>query len=459
MRPGKFISVLVTVGILAGIAVGAYATRERWLPLVFPPPKSSKVEEKKEDGGSVERIKLSPQAQANLKLDVDALVPEPYMRKLLIPGIVVDRPGVTDRGVTARVAGIVGEIKARPGDTVKAGDPLFTLQLVGEFVQSTQTELAKAARELTFAEAKRVRTADLVKQGTQAPAELIEAENQVKRVTTQVQAYRRQLQVLGLTAAQVGLAEKGNVVTELVVTAPDRPTEGVPIEPKGIASEAGKVEPPVFEVQELKVQLGEAVTAGQTLCLLSNHQLLYVEGRAFKSEAKALAQAAKEGWPVTAEFAEETPGEWNKTEPLTIRHLSNTVDVATRSFAFYLPLKNESDTYLKDGKTYFVWRFRPGQRVRLKVPIEKLADDVFILPSGAVVREGAEAFVFRQNGDLFERKPVRVLYEDRIEVVLANDGSVGAGQFVVRNQAAALNRAIKAAAGGGGGGGHEGHNH
>ena len=43
--------------------------------------------------------------------------------------------------------------------------------------------------------------------------------------------------------------------------------------------------------------------------------------------------------------------------------------------------------------------------------------------------------------------------------MLADDGSVAAGTFVVRNQAAALNRALKAATAAPGGGGHEGHNH
>ena len=93
--------------------------------------------------------------------------------------------------------------------------------------------------------------------------------------------------------------------------------------------------------------------------------------------------------------------------------------------------------------------------MRLRVPVERLGDDVLTLPAGAVVREGPEAFAFVQNGDLFVRKPVRVLHEERTEVVVANDGSLPAGAFVVRNQAAALNRVLKAAAGGG----EEGHDH
>jgi len=45
-------------------------------------------------------------------------------------------------------------------------------------------------------------------------------------------------------------------------------------------------------------------------------------------------------------------------------------------------------------------------------------------------------------------------------VILANDGSIGGGQFIARNAAAALNRALKAqAAGGDGGHDHAGHDH
>ncbi|HEX3146632.1 MAG TPA: efflux RND transporter periplasmic adaptor subunit [Gemmataceae bacterium] len=453
MATRRFISTIATLAIVGAVGVAAFKTRDRWLPLAFP----TKVAAKTEDGhggdehaghdhAHGERVKLSPQAQANLNLDVDALVPETYWRSVLIPGVVVDRPGESDRGVTSRVAGLITDIRARPGDTVKAGDPLFSMQLVSEFIQSAQTELAKAAKEHQFAIAKRDRTENLVKIGTSAGSELVEAENQVKRTAALVLNFRRQLQVFGLAPDQVDKIENGEIVTEVTVTVPARTTPT----PKAEA---------LYEVQELKVQLGEQVQSGQILCLLANHQKLFVEGRAFKSEATALAKAAEQAVPIKADFADETIGEWPAIEPLSIHHLSNQVDPTTRTFAFFLPLENQSRTFAKDGRTFFLWRYRPGQRVRLKVPVEKLGDDVFVLPAGAVVREGAEAFVFRQNGDFFERKPVHVLYEDRTEVVVANDGSIAAGSFVVRNHAAAINRAIKTAAGGGGGGGHEGHDH
>ncbi len=481
MRPKRILSTVVTLAVLAGAGFAAYRTQDRWVPHVFP-AKAAKSGDAHAEAGkadehgakAVDRVKLSPQAQKNLGLDVDTLTPQEYWRTMLVPGVVVDRPGESDRGVTSKVAGVVTAIKARPGDTVKAGDPLFTIQLASEFLQSAQTDLAKAAREAEFAAAKRDRIAALVKQGTQSGAVLIEEENQVKRYTTQVQAYRRQLQVFGLTPDQVNRAEKGEVITEVTVSAPlaTPTTPAVSTAVSHSGDRGGEETPaavPLFEVQELKVTLGEQVTAGQTLCLLANHQRLFVEGRAFKSEADALAAAAENKTPVRAEFADETPGAWKPQGPLTIHHLSNQVDPATRTFAVYLPVDNQPRTFERDGKTHFVWRYRPGQRVRLLMPVDKLvtlAPDgktellPFVLPVGAVAREGGEAFVFVQTGDVFVRKPVRVLYADRTDVVVANDGSLTEAEFVVRNQAAALNRALKAqAAGGGGGDPHAGHSH
>jgi hypothetical protein len=280
-----------------------------------------------------------------------------------------------------------------------------------------------------------------------------------------VNSYRRQLTLFGFSAAQVNAAEKGEVITEVVVAAPGRP-----VSLSALAGNSGAADgDTLFELQELKVRLGEQVQAGQTLSLLANHQKLFVEGWAFKSEADALAAAAENKTPIRAEFVDETPGAWPTRAPLFVHHLSNQVDPAARTFAFYLPLENQYRTFTRDGKTFFIWRYRPGQRVRLRVPVERLvtlAPDgktellPFVLPAGAVVREGPEAFVFVQSGDVFRRKPVRVLYEDRREVVIANDGSVTQAEFVVRNQAAAINRAIKAAAAGGEGGhDHHGHSH
>ena len=120
-----------------------------------------------------------------------------------------------------------------------------------------------------------------------------------------------------------------------------------------------------------------------------------------------------------------------------------TIDADSRTFGFFIPMTNQSRAYEKSGRTFLVWRFRPGQRVRIHVPVEKY-EDVFVLPSEAVVREGPEAYVFRQNGDLFKRLPVHVLHEDRRSIVIASDGSIAAGSYLAQSAAASLNRVLKA---------------
>jgi hypothetical protein len=125
-----------------------------------------------------------------------------------------------------------------------------------------------------------------------------------------------------------------------------------------------------------------------------------------------------------------------------IRHLSNAIDKKNRTFDFFVPLENQSRTFEKQAKLFLVWRFRPGQRARIHVPVEKF-EDVFVLPSEAVVREGPEAYVFRQNGDLFKQIPVHVIHEDRRLIVIANDGSITAGAFLAQGSAASLNRVLK----------------
>lgn len=440
--------------VCAGSVTAVYFTRDRWLAKVFPPRKAESGadtpgEPPPEEHAPSPRVKLSVQAQQNLGLDVDTPTPQEFWRTLAIPGLVIDRPGESDRAVASRVSGIVAEIKAKPGDGVKPGEALFTVQLVSEVLQATQVDLAKATTELKFATVKRDRSAELVQKGIGTRDVLIEDENQVKRFAAQVQVFRRQLAVFGLNAEQIATVESGGVVTEMVIAAPSGAKDAL------------------YEVQELKIALGDSVQAGQTLAYLSNHRTLYVEGRTFQSEADALALAALKQTPIRVEFPDEKPGAWGTQGPLKIHHIANVVDPGTRTLPFYLSLDNESRSQPRENASGFLWRYRPGQRVLIRLPLEKLVTFAkdgrkeilpFVFPAGAVVREGAEAFVFVQSGDVFVRKPVRVLHEDSQSVVVANDGSVTDVEYVVRNRAATLNRALKAAAAEGGGHDH-GHDH
>ncbi len=397
-------------------------------------------------------LEISPQARKNLSLVSKPAQPQEYWRTVLIPGEITDRPGLSDRGVISPAVGIVTAIHAFPGDTIRPGEAVFSLRLFSEYLQSTQTQLFKATQETAIVNAEIGRLSGLTQSGAVSRSRIIELESELKRQNALIQSSRQDLLTRGLTPQQIEQVAQGNFVTTVEVTAPPLTSPPVdvtdygftPAQPVSLVTGDEAANGFAYEVQDLSVELGQQVQAGQLLAQLSNHQSLYVVGHAFKREAPFLEQAAQERWPINIEFAEDAKVNWPQLEQtFTIRHLSNAIDVESRTFDFFIPLTNQSRTYEQLDQTFLVWRFRPGQRTRLHVPIERY-ENVFVLPAAAVVREGPEAYVFRQNGDLFKQLPVHILHEDRLSVVIANDGSIAAGSYLAQNAAASLNRVLKA---------------
>ncbi len=262
-----------------------------------------------------------------------------------------------------------------------------------------------------------------------------------------VDAYRQDLQSRGLPKERIDAAAKGEFVTEIVVRAPgEQALQSTEVVLATKADQEPQRLPFSFELQSLNVELGQQVNAGFVLCHLADHRALLIEGQGFKDDMPLVQEAARNGWEIEVDLDAPTTDKWPPfPKKLKIDHLSNSVDPQTRTFAFFLPLENQWQAYTQEGVTRLLWRFRPGSRLRLRVAVEKL-ENVFVVPQQAVVREGPEAFVFRQNGDLFDRRPVHVLYEDRLNAVLASDGAISPGFYVAQSGAASLNRVMKAQA-------------
>jgi multidrug efflux pump subunit AcrA (membrane-fusion protein) len=431
---------LTTLGIIAFVVLAgtAYLTYEHWISW-FRSANGEQTAAAPLPPVESQSVRLSEQARKSLRLVSQPVRLQTYWRTATMPGTIVDRPGFSDRSVTAPVAGTVTEIHAYAGDTVRPGDRLMTLRLVSEYVQNAQSELFKTSRDRIINAEQVKRAEELLKTGTTPQSTQIELVNQGRRLAASVQALRHDLVTRGLTTEQVDGVQEGKFVTHVSVHAPV-----LPANPAVPAEKNGATLPPFgYEVQELKTDLGQQVQAGQSLALLANHQVLLIEGHAFKQEVRLIERAAREGWPAKVEFLAADAETWPVDEQMfVIRSLGNTVDPASRTVPFFLPLRNQSRSFERDGKQHLAWRYRPGQRVRLAVSVEKF-DDVLVLPADAVARDGVEAFAFRQNGDLFDRKPVQILFEDRQSVVVANDGNLPPGVFVAQNGAAALNRALK----------------
>lgn len=102
-------------GVLAliGLAAGSYFTRERWYPW-FTRTANTGEEAAPLPPSDVKIVKLSEQARKNLGLVSKPVVLSTYWRTILLPGEIVDRPGISDRGITAPAVGAVAEVHAFP---------------------------------------------------------------------------------------------------------------------------------------------------------------------------------------------------------------------------------------------------------------------------------------------------------------------------------------------------------
>ncbi len=431
-KPKVTIRIVFIGVIIATVLIIAYAKRDSIQAMFIGQTISADntendEQESQNNTNAVQILELSPQARKNLSLVSKLAEPQDYWKTIEVPGVIIDRPGFSDHGISSPAVGVVTQVHAYAGDTVKSGDKLFTLKLFSEYLHDTQANLFQATRETILLNEERQRLDQLAQSGTIATARIIEFDQHIRRQQALIESYKQDLQTRGLSVDQIQEVATGKFISTITVTVPTTATAE-----------------PSFEVQELQVNLGYQVNAGQLLSVISDHRSLYIEGHAFKQEAPSLEQAAKNGWSLEVEFAEDDSEHWPALEQAyQIRHLSSTIDSSSRTFDFFVPLVNQSRSYEHAGQSFMVWRFRPGQRVRVRVPVEQF-HDVIVLPAAAVVREGPEAYVFRQNGDLFQRLPVHVIHEDRLFVVLANDDSVQAGAYIAQGSAASLNRVLKA---------------
>ena len=178
---------------------------------------------------------------------------------------------------------------------------------------------------------------------------------------------------------------------------------------------------------------------------------------AFEQDVSQLRQASAEEWTVDAIF--QQPGDKTEVlEDLDIAYLANQVDADSRTLRFYVRLPNTvTKDRRADGNRFVEWKYLPGQRLQLRVPVEQWPDQI-VLPINAVASEGAEYFVFQQNGDHFDRVPVHVKFKDQYSAVIENDGSLFAGDVVAMRGAHQMQMALKNKSGGGVDP-HAGHNH
>ncbi len=233
----KLVLILWTVMVLAGGAAGGLALYP-WL-FAQEPAKA------KEAGERADFIKISPQAQHNLKLKPKKLTwkdrdgkehPQPvpvYWRTVKVPGQVVEREGNCDRLVSAKVAGVVTHIAAVRGDLVKPGAPLFTLEIVSESLQTAQAAYYKNHLELEFVHNEIKRLEKSINQGAVPMARQLELDNQEKKFKREKTALEHELDVRGFSEKEIRGVAAGTFVRQVTVGVPSHAHPTLPPLAKG----------------------------------------------------------------------------------------------------------------------------------------------------------------------------------------------------------------------------------
>ena len=436
------------------------------------------------DHGSsaVKGIVLSERARENLGLQTGPVELHDWWRTISIPAEVIEEPGHSEQGVSSTVQGIVLKIHAFPGQTVRAGDPLVDIQPTGELLATAESSLLKTLQEIELVRSQIERMTPTVESGATPPIRKIEKEYELKRLESQQLVQHQELLVRGLTPVQINeIIETKTLIRRMTIRTPAGVLPGDEGNPglKQISDDAtadtstdehsaapstlpGNHEHgSVYSIEVLNAHLGKLVQPGDELCRLARHSHLLIAGRAFERESHLVARALEHHWTVKAVFetGDDTPV---IRDEMSILYSDNVIDTNSSTLRFYIPLTNEvlRDSRGANGLTYRAWRFKPGQKVRLMMPVSQATQRI-VLPAEAVVKEGGDAYAFRANGKLLERVAVRVESLDSHDAVLANDGTLVPGDVVARNRAYQLNLALKKAQGSDSGGGHthEGHSH
>jgi multidrug efflux pump subunit AcrA (membrane-fusion protein) len=349
--------------------------------------------------------------------------------------MVVERPGRSQIRISATLGGIVTKVFVIQGEAIAPQRDLFEIRLTHEELVSAQGELLKTTEQLDVIN-QEIKRLENISDGVIAGRRIVEQKYERQKMEALQRAQRQSLLLHGLSDSQIDdIIKTRQLLKTLTIRAPSHEDEE---DCRGDH---------LFHIQSLLVQVGQQVAAGDTLAVLADHCELYIEGTAFEDDAERLRQAAATGADISADLLVQDRRE-HAISGLKLLYLSDQVDRESRVLHFYMKLPNKIVLDRKDGPHQFLqWQFKPGQRVELRVPVEKWTDRI-VLPAEAVVSDGAESYVYLQHGKRFRQKPVHVEFRDQTSAVIANDGSVFPGDVIAAQGAFPIHQQLKNKSGG-----------
>lgn len=250
--------------------------------------------------------------------------------------------------VTPLVGGVVREVNAEIGQSVKRGDPL--VQVFSRELAEAQTKYSADSAELEAEHKKLMRTQELVRLGAASRQELEEIEASHKVHTAHVEESRQRLLLLGLSDRQV---------EDVLAGRRSSTTIGVPSPLSGI-------------VTARSVNLGQVITASQDLLTVTDLSSVWVEANLLEDNFTSV----RVGSPATL-TAPAYPGRQYRG---TVSYIDPQVDPQTRTAKVRVALDN------------------PGQALRFGMYMDVLFLNAIgrttVVPKQAIQTIGTSTVVF-----------------------------------------------------------------
>jgi len=461
-----------------------------------------------------EGLRLSAAARANLNLEVTEVATQTIEQVLNIPGVVKAPP---DRValVTPRLPGRIEKVYVNVGDVVTQGAPLLDLRSTE--VEKLQVELLRTAKSLSIVEQSYARAQELTSNTVlteleQLQQELIKAHGTLQMATAAVErsqqlsdkivarkdllaaqteqqharstydAALRKLRTYGVTEAQIRTILNGGLDKSVLTNLGLSPQAAVQkylvlAKPSELFALEADYRQKQGEVESLKRQLqilgfsaasittvlqrgvpdplltltapisgavsarqatpGAMVEATEKLLELIDTSLVWIEGDVVEHLLTAVRPGQKARVRVAAYPEVVFTG--------IVRTVGRTVDADKRTVHLWIEVPNPQGQLL------------PEMFATVTL-ITQAATDTLAVPLQAILTEGAEQFVFVENGDTYVRQSVVLgLKDDRYAEI--RDGLFPGDRVVVRGGYELNAVRTVAAQQGQGGDGHTGHTH
>ena len=423
-------------------------------------------------------LALTKEAFANLSLKLGKVRRDDYWKTILVPARIVEIPGRSDLTVSAPVAGIVEEVRVLAGESIFANQSLFELRLTDESIIDKQSQLLASNKREEVVRQEIDRLTPLIKSGAVPGTKKRDLTYELEQIEAEQRTLNQELISRGLPESLVAqLVERRELISRITIRSPAYVES---------TNNSDSNAPSGYSIEQLAVHPGKAVLRGDELCNVAYHSKLYIEGTAFEEDLEVLERIADEDWTIFAELhaSEHDHSAETVLEDLHLLRVDNHVDKETQTVRFFIEIPNHvSRRQKKDQRLFELWRFRPGQRMHLRLPVEKW-DKQIVLPNSAVVMDGPNVIVFvkhiephahnhshahahshpededHEEEDYieFEPVPVRMLNRDDRFTVIADDGQFDAKTRIAVNSAQKLYLALKMQQTGGGGHHHD-HDH